>query len=113
MLPSLVMTGFITLLVSGIERLMWFGVGRNFFKAWMESWLTVWPIAFPIVYLVGPSVFKLAARIAAPAGMTTVRTAMREPGGLALSDIEDASASATANNGLKVRRKPKRTFEVA
>jgi hypothetical protein len=111
MLPSLSMTGVITLLVSGIERLMWVGTGHNFFKAWMESWLTVWPIAFPIVYLAGPSVVKFATRIAAQAGTK----AAREPAGPALSGIEDASASAgaAAENSFIVRRKSKRSFEVA
>jgi hypothetical protein len=65
MLPSLLMTGLVTLLVSGIERLMWVGMGRNYFAAWMETWLTAWPIAFPIVYLLGRTTVRVAARIAA------------------------------------------------
>jgi hypothetical protein len=46
-------------------------------------------------------VVRLAARISAPAA----RTAAFEPVGLALRDVEDASAIATAKNDLKVRRK--------
>jgi hypothetical protein len=93
MLPSL--------LLSAVMRLLWVGLGHNFFGAWMEIWLTAWAIAFPAAYLVGPHVVRLAARISAPAA----RTAAFEPVGLALRDVEDASAIATAKNDLKVRRK--------
>jgi hypothetical protein len=101
MLPSLLLTGVITLLVSAVMRLLWVGLGHNFFGAWMEIWLTAWAIAFPAAYLVGPHVVRFAARISAPAA----RTAAFEPVGLALRDVEDASAIATAKNDLKVRRK--------
>lgn len=108
MLPSLLMTGVSTLLVTAILRLLWVGAGNGFVANWMENWLTAWPIAFPVAYLVGPSVARLAARISAPSADVTSR-----PAGLALSEIEAASARATAKNHLKVRRKRINTFEVA
>ncbi|MEN3293473.1 MAG: hypothetical protein V7642_2726 [Burkholderiales bacterium] len=103
MLPSLLLTGVITLLVGAVMRLLWAGLGHNFFSAWMEIWLTAWAIAFPVAYLAGPHVVRLAACISAP----SARTAAFEPVGLALRDIEDASANATAKHDLKVRRKLK------
>jgi hypothetical protein len=101
MLPSLLLAGVITLLMSAVMRLLWAGPGHHFFGAWMETWLTTWPIAFPATYLLGPHVVRLAARISAPAA----RTAAFEPVGLALRDIEDASANATGKNDLKLRRR--------
>lgn len=109
MLPSLLLAGVITLVMTAVMRLLWVGYSHDFFRIWMETWLTAWPIAFPVVYLAGPSLVKFAARLAAP----TARTAAYEPVGLALSDVDDASARATAKNSLKVRRKRIRTFEVA
>jgi hypothetical protein len=46
MLPSLLLAGVITLLMSAVMRLLWAGPGHHFFGAWMETWLTTWPIAF-------------------------------------------------------------------
>jgi hypothetical protein len=97
MLPSLLLAGVITLLMSAVMRLLWAGPGHHFFGAWMETWLTTWPIAFPATYLLGAHVVRLAARISAPAAF--------EPAGLALRDIEDASANATGKNDLKLRRR--------
>lgn len=107
MLPPLLQAGVITLVMTAVMRLMWVGFDRHFFGVWMETWLTAWPIVFPIAYLLGPTTVKVAGLLAAPAAGT------HKAGGLALGDIKDASARATANNALKVRRKRIRTFEVA
>lgn len=63
MLPSFMLSAVVTLTLTALMRLMWLGVDRHFFSAWMESWLTLWPIAFPIMYLLGSPLRKLAARI--------------------------------------------------
>jgi hypothetical protein len=99
MLPSLVVTGVGSLLATGLVLSV--GADQNFFGRWMETWLTAWPVAFPIAYLI--------ARISSAAA----KAAASKPAGMALMDIEAASAGATAKNGLKVRRKRIRTFEVA
>lgn len=109
MLPWLLLTGIATLLVTGFVPLLWLGVGydagHGVFRRWMEAWLTTWPIAFPIAYLAGPVVARLAR--------TSATAPASRPAGLALSDIEAASARATAKNDLNIMRKRIRTFEVA
>lgn len=90
MLPSFLLTGVITLVMTAVMRLVWVGFRHDFFGIWMETWLIAWPIAFPVAYLAGPFLVKLAARISAPVG----KTAQFEPVGLALSDIDDAAARA-------------------
>lgn len=109
MLPSVLLTGAITLVVTAVMRLTWAGFSHDFFQIWMESWLISWPIAFPVAYLAGPFLVKLAARISAPARTT----AQFEPVGLALGDIERASRRATVKNGLEVRRGPKGKTDTA
>lgn len=106
MLPSLLLTGMVTLVLVAVMRLMWMGFSDNFFRVWIESWLIAWPIAFPIAYVAGPLVVRLAARMTSPAA----KAAAVKPAGLAFSDIEDVSARATAKNGFKVRRNLKRDF---
>lgn len=106
MLPSLLLTGVVTLVMTAVMRLMWIGLGSDFFRVWIESWLIAWPIAFPVAYVAGPLVVKLAARMTSPA----TKTVAFEPVGLAFGDIADASARATAKNGFKVQRKLKRSF---
>ncbi|MGV8894437.1 MAG: DUF2798 domain-containing protein [Burkholderiaceae bacterium] len=100
MLPSLLMTGLITLVMSAVLRLFWVGFTTDFTSAWMEAWLTSWPIVFPIVYLLSAPVSRLAALIAVPVVIPdTGRDAS-----LSLAKIADASAHATAKNGLFVQR---------
>lgn len=102
MLPSLLLTGVITLIVTAVMCIMWNAPAGGFFGAWMESWLTAWPIAFPVTYLIAPSVNRLAARISAPAREDA---AMNKPvAGLWFDDIVDVSTRATVKSGTFVRR---------
>ncbi len=100
MLPSLLMTGLITFVMSAVLRLFWVGFTTDFTAAWMEAWLTSWPIAFPFAYLLSAPVSRLAALIAAPA----VTLEAGRDASLSLAKIADASAQATAKNGLFVQR---------
>ena len=100
MLPSLLMTGVITLVMSAVLRLVWVGLTPDFTAAWMEAWLTSWPIVFPFAYLLSGPVSRLAALIAAPA----VTLEAGRDASLSLAHIADASANATAINGLSVQR---------
>lgn len=109
MLPSLLLSGVITLAMTAVMHLTWGGAGRGFATAWMESWLTTWPIAFPLAYVLGPALMKVAAYISAPASRDGARTAE-----LAFGDITAVSERVTANNGLTVLRKirPAHDFRV-
>lgn len=100
MLPSLLMTGLMTLVMAAVLRLVWVGFSPDFTAAWMEAWLTSWPIVFPFAYLLNKPVSRLAALIAAPAATFEAG----RDASLSLSHIADASANATAINGLHVQR---------
>lgn len=98
MLPSLLMTGVITLVMSAVLRLVWVGLSPDFTAAWMEAWLTSWPIVFPFAYLLSAPVSRLAALISAPAATAG------DDASLSLAQVADASAHATVMNGLFVQR---------
>jgi hypothetical protein len=66
MLPSLLLTGAISLVASAVARILWIGFTPAFVGAWMEAWLTTWPIAFPVAYLIGRPLARLAAHISTP-----------------------------------------------
>ena len=92
------MTGLITLVLAAVLRLVWVGFSADFYSAWMEAWLTSWPIVFPFAYLLNAPVSRLAALIAAPAVTLEAGRATD----LSLAQIADASANATAINGLSM-----------
>jgi hypothetical protein len=96
MLPTMLSTGVITLVLSGVLRLLWAGISNDFFSAWMEAWFTTWPIAFPIAYLSKPIIRKLSL------SLTQSRTAKNSS--LSLGQITSASDDATKSNQLKVQR---------
>jgi hypothetical protein len=104
LLPWLLMTGVVTLVVTGILRITATGSAAGFLGSWMESWLTSWPIAFPVAYLTGPMLTRFADRVSAPTA---------SPDGLGYGDIELASARVTTHYGLTVRRKRKESHQAA
>lgn len=108
MLPSLLFSGALTFIMAAVMQLGWEGPTANFFSAWMTTWLTAWPIAFPVAYLIGPATSRLAARITAPARARTPQ--VRRPVGLWFDDIADASARATAKNGLRANHRLRDPF---
>jgi hypothetical protein len=96
MLPTIITTGVITLVITGIMRLVWVGFSNDFFPAWMEAWFTTWPIAFPIAYLSKPIVKQLSNSLS--------QSVPAEHPALSLSQIRNASAEATKSNSLRVQR---------
>lgn len=65
---SLILSGVMSLLVSGISTLRALQPNQGFASLWMGAWLTGWAFAFPAVMLAAP----LARR--AVAWLTTPRT---------------------------------------
>ena len=63
MLPSFVLSGVVTCLMTALMCFMWLTPEGHFFSTWIESWLTLWPIAFPVMYLLSTPLRKLAAHI--------------------------------------------------
>lgn len=96
MLPSILTTGVITLVITGVLRVLWAGVSNDFLSAWMEAWFTTWPIAFPIAYLSKPLIRQISQRL--------TRTQVVEKQGLTLAQIETASVDASKLNKLRVQR---------
>ncbi len=105
MLPSLLLSGLMTLVITAVMHLMWRGPVDGFVGMWMESWLTVWPIAFPLTYIAAPTLLKFSTSVSAPSPVAT-----RAPG-LGTGDVAAVSDRVTANHGLSVLRlKPKEDF---
>lgn len=51
---SLLLSGLMSLLVSGISTFRAIGLVSNFTVLWSSAWLTAWLFAFPAVLLVTP-----------------------------------------------------------
>lgn len=51
---GLILSGLMSLLVSGISTLRAIGLTPGFAQAWLGSWLTAWLFAFPIVLVAAP-----------------------------------------------------------
>lgn len=51
---GLILSGLMSLLVSGISSYRAVGLGEGFVGLWMGAWLTAWLVAFPVVLLVAP-----------------------------------------------------------
>ena len=51
---GLVLSGLMSLVVSGISILRTSGLSADFIRLWTGAWLTAWLFAFPVVLLVAP-----------------------------------------------------------
>lgn len=60
---GLLLSGFMSLLVSGVATLLALGLAPNLVPAWLGAWLSSWVIAFPAVLVVAPLVRGVLARI--------------------------------------------------
>lgn len=65
MLFSLILSGLMSLLVSGIATLRATGPVAGFAGLWLSAWLTAWLFAFPVVMLVAPLSRKAVALLTA------------------------------------------------
>jgi Protein of unknown function (DUF2798) len=62
---GLILSGLMSLLVSGISTLRAMGLAPDFVSSWMDAWLTAWLFAFPVVLLVAPLTRAAVARLTA------------------------------------------------
>ena len=60
---GLFLSGFMSLIVSGVSTANARGLGAGFVGDWMSAWAFSWVIAFPVVLLVAPFVRRLVARL--------------------------------------------------
>lgn len=65
LLFGLILSGLMSLLVSGISTLRTVGWAPGFTGLWTSAWLTAWLFAFPIVLLVSPLARRAVERLTA------------------------------------------------
>jgi hypothetical protein len=65
MLFGFILSGLMSLLVSGIATFRAVGPAPHFASLWASAWLTAWLFAFPIVLLVAPMARKAVERLTA------------------------------------------------
>ena len=53
-LSGLILSGLMSLLVSGISTYRAVGFGEAYAALWIGAWLTAWLVAFPVVLIVAP-----------------------------------------------------------
>ena len=51
---GLILSGLMSLLVSGISTYRALGFGEDYAGLWVSAWLTAWLVAFPVVLVVAP-----------------------------------------------------------
>lgn len=56
---GLILSGLMSLLVSGISTYRAVGLAAHFAGLWSTAWLTAWLIAFPVVLVVAPLTRKV------------------------------------------------------
>lgn len=60
-----ILSGLMSLLVSGISTWRAIGLADGFAGRWTGAWLTAWLIAFPVVLVVAPLARRAVARLVA------------------------------------------------
>lgn len=60
---GLLLSGVMSLLVSGISAVNGVALNGEFLHHWISSWLTAWLIAFPIVLFAAPMVRGVVRRL--------------------------------------------------
>lgn len=62
---SLVLSGLMSLLITGLSTFRASGLVPHFAALWLGSWLVAWCIAFPVVLVLAPLTRKLVERVTA------------------------------------------------
>jgi len=65
MLFGLILSGVMSLLVSGISTFRTVGLVPGFANLWSSAWLTAWVFAFPAVLLAAPVAQRVVQRLIA------------------------------------------------
>lgn len=63
LLFALLLSGFMSLMVSGISTLRATGPVPGFFELWISAWLAAWLFAFPAVLVVTPLAHRAVERL--------------------------------------------------
>jgi hypothetical protein len=62
---GLLLSGLMSLLVSGIATFRAMGPDAGFVALWASAWLTAWLVAFPVVLVVAPMARRTVALLVA------------------------------------------------
>ncbi len=62
---GLILSGLMSLLVSGISTYRAVGFGEPYAGLWLGAWLTAWAVAFPVVLVAAPLARRLVALLVA------------------------------------------------
>lgn len=65
---GLLLSGFMSLIVSGLSTVRTLGMVDGLLLAWTGNWLASWAMGFPIVLVVAPVVRRIVARLTASPG---------------------------------------------
>jgi len=60
---GLMLSGLMSLIVSGVSTLGVLGLSEGFFAAWMGNWAFSWAVAFPTVLVVAPLVRRIVGQL--------------------------------------------------
>ena len=60
------LSGTMSLLVSGVATWRAIGLGPDFVIVWINAWLAAWPVAFVAVMVVAPAVRRIVAAVVEP-----------------------------------------------
>ena len=58
-----ILSGLMSLVVSGISTIRASGPGPDFLSLWMGAWLLAWLIAFPLVLVAAPVTRRIVQRL--------------------------------------------------
>ncbi len=62
-LTALILSGLMSLIVSGVSTLRTLGLNEDFLAAWLAAWLPSYAIAFPAVLLLAPVTHAVVSRL--------------------------------------------------
>lgn len=60
-----ILSGLMSLLVSGITTYRTAGMAPSFFGIWATGWITAWLVAFPVVLVVAPLTRRVVGALVA------------------------------------------------
>lgn len=60
---GLLLSCFMSLLISGVSTFLAAGMGTGFLGSWLSAWLSSWAIAFPAVLIVAPFVRRVLHKL--------------------------------------------------
>jgi len=60
---AFVLSGLMSLLVSGLSTFRAVGPAEGFAVLWIGAWLTSWPVGFPVVLVVAPVARRIVRRL--------------------------------------------------